>query len=670
MGGALAASRVLRCFLLSKDAEALLQSVLEHHGAAEGPSVNVAADTLPPEQGNKGEAPSFGPPSCLLRNPDNAVTELRAGEEASVASAVGGDELKDPSQLTRLFSTSQHHQQSDCSRGHAGQSKSTSVPADQVYFTLETVRAHPMISFPEILTQWEQFLAFDGDKDADHVSQHLCCSEMALLNLKLEDGLLASLAAMCGTPPPIDKVPRHVADALRSDFCSGNYRKVPGALHVCRAPLSHRAPKSPACYTLLHFSAELGDVAYVQALLAHYPSGFPLRWLSSPMHAGQGYPTPAMLAVEEPARGVGFQPFSALSPPPSVMPSESEAEVYARANTELYPCKWVSEHCPDHTGMYLCHLAAARGNVQYLNYLVGLLGAATVLKKQRCAPPVSPLNTWASLRYLPRLTAAQCALAFHQTAALEWIEAAHPFALEEMDRRTLVHALMAAAIHKDDLTGAFSFLRTRSMEPLGILDFVPASVGASRAEMGASKPSQSVWSCELDEAGILRMVFAAAEAGNVGVLRWFDDALGDTDVRWLCDRHGTTVLHHCARGLHAAAMAALLSITVATSCTDSLQKQGSAPRSPPLWTPLDPTWIDVEDSDGRTPAVWCVLSRSKKGRGVEMLEVLRNAGSDWPRRRHNGLSLFEMAAQEHSRHTKLMQYLKLHIKAPLHRQRH
>lgn len=306
MGGALAASRVLRCFLLSKDAEALLQSVLEHHGAAEGPSVNVAADTLPPEQGNKGEAPSFGPPSCLLRNPDNAVTELRAGEEASVASAVGGDELKDPSQLTRLFSTSQHHQQSDCSRGHAGQNKSTSVPADQVYFTLETVRAHPMISFPEILTQWEQFLAFDGDKDADHVSQHLCCSEMALLNLKLEDGLLASLAAMCGTPPPIDKVPRHVADALRSDFCSGNYRKVPGALHVCRAPLSHPAPKSPACYTLLHFSAELGDVAYVQALLAHYPSGFPLRWLSSPMHAGQGYPTPAMLAVEEPARGVGF----------------------------------------------------------------------------------------------------------------------------------------------------------------------------------------------------------------------------------------------------------------------------------------------------------------------------------------------------------------------------
>lgn len=207
------------------------------------------------------------------------------------------------------------------------------------------------------------------------------------------------------------------------------------------------------------------------------------------------------------------------------------------------------------------------------------------------------------------------------------------------------------------------------MEPLDILDFVPASVGASRAEMGASKPSQSVWSCELEEAGILRMVFAAAEAGNVGVLRWFDDALGDTDVRRLCDRHGTTVLHHCARGLHAAAMAALLSITVATSCTDSLQTQGSAPRSSPLWTPLDPTWIDVEDSDGRTPAVWCVLSRSKKGRGVEMLEVLRNAGSDWPRRRHNGLSLFEMAAQEHSHHTKLMHYLKLHIQAPLHSQR-
>lgn len=489
---------------------------------------------------------------------------------------------------------------------------------------------------------------------------------MALLNLKLEDGLLASLAAMCGTPLPIDKVLQHVADALRSDFWVGNYREAPSALRVSRAPLSHRAPKLPACYTLLHFSAELGDVAYLQALLTHYPSGFPLRWFSSPMRADHGYPTPAMLAVGEPASDVGLQPFSGLSPPPPAMPSESGAEVYAAANTELYPCEWVSEHCPDHTGMFLCHLAAARGNVQYLDYLVGLLGAATVLKEQRCAPPVSPLNTWGPLRYLPRLTAAQCALAFHQTAVLEWIEVAHPFALEEMDPRTLVHALVAAAIHKDDLTGAFSFLRTRSMEPLSILDFVPASVGASRAQMGVSKTSQSVWSCELEEAGILRMVFAAAEAGNVGVLRWFDDAFGDTDVRRLCDRHGATVLHHCARGLHAAGMAALLSITVAASWADSLQMQGTAPRSPPLWTPFDPTWIDVEDSDGRTPAVWCVNGRSKKGREVEMLEVLRNDGSDWPRRRHNGLSLFEMAAQKHSHHTKLMRYLKLHIQAPLH----
>lgn len=108
MRGALAASRVLRRFLLPKDVEALLQSVLVHHGAAESPSANVTADTTPPEQGNKGEAPSFSPPSCLLRNPDNAATELRAGKEASIASAAGSDALKDPSRLARLFSTSQH----------------------------------------------------------------------------------------------------------------------------------------------------------------------------------------------------------------------------------------------------------------------------------------------------------------------------------------------------------------------------------------------------------------------------------------------------------------------------------------------------------------------------------------------------------------------------------
>ncbi|GET89536.1 hypothetical protein, conserved [Leishmania tarentolae] len=665
MRGVLAASRVLLRFLPPQEVEALLQSVLEHHSSTESPSAIVTADTIPLELRNEDKTPSFSLLSCLPRNPDNEVTEERAGKEASIASAVGGGKLKDPSRITSRFSQPQYQQQPDYSRGHAGKGTSTNAPQGQIYFTLEAVRTHPMISFPEILTQWEHFLELDGDRDDDYVSSHLSCSEMALLNIKLEDGLLASLAAMRGTPPPIDKVPKHVVDVLRSDFLVGDCQQAPNTLHAFRAPLSHRASKFPACYTLLHFSAELGDMEYVQALLSRYPSGFPLRWLSSPMRTGEVYPTP-LLAVDKPASGVGFWPFSALSPRPLAMPLESGAEVCARTNTELYPSEWVSEHCPDHTGMYLCHLAAARGNVQYLDYLVGLLGAVTVLKEQRCARPASPLSTWGPLRYLPDLTAAQCALAFHQTAALEWIEMAHPFALEQMERRTLANALVAAAMHRDDLTGSFSFLRARSMEPLHVLDLVSTSVSASCAKVGASRPSQRVWSSELEEAGILHIVFAAAEAGNVGVLRWFDDALGATDIRWLCDRRGTTVLHHCARGLHTAAMEALLSITAAALSTVSVQMHGGALRSPLLWTPLDPTWIDVEDSDGRTPAVWCVFGRSRKGREVEILEVLRKAGSDWPRRRHNGLSLLEIAGQEHSHHTRLMRYLKHHIRAPLH----
>ncbi|KAG5476200.1 hypothetical protein LSCM4_05160 [Leishmania orientalis] len=663
MRGAFGASRLLRRFLPSKDVEALLQSVLEHHTAQEESSMIVSTLAIPPGHGDEGVPPSLGSLSCLRRNPDNDTTDLRALEETGIAFAAGGGVRKEPPGLAGVLPTSPRQQESDFFGVRAGQRKSLDVPADQKYFTLKTVRANPMISFPEILRQWEHLVALEGQQGTDYISLHLPCSETGLLNLKLEDGVLASLAAMCGTPPSIDKVPKHVVDVLKSDFRVGDTREASSDAGGFRAPFLHRTPKSPICYTLLHFSAELGDVAYVQALLTHYPSGFPLRWLSSPMRAGLDYPAPTMDDREERAGGMCFQLFPPLSAPAAAMASELGTNVYAWANAELYPCKWVAEHCPDHTGMYLCHLAAARGNVQYLDYLVGLLGATTVLSRQRCSPPASPRNTWGPLRYLPLLSATQCALAFHQITVLEWIEVVHPFALEKMERKTLLHALVAAAIHKDDLTGAFSFLRTRSMEPLSMLDTVSASasVRASREKVGASKLSQRMCSPELEEAGIFHIVFAAAEAGNVGVLHWFDGALGDTDLRRLCDQRGATVLHHCARCSRAAAMATLLPVATATSGTGSLQRQGEAPWSPPRWTPLDPAWIDVEDSDGRTPAVWCVVGRAKKGGATEVLEVLRNAGSDWPRRRHNGLSLFEIAAQQHSRHTKLMRYLKCHI---------
>ncbi|KAG5476474.1 hypothetical protein LSCM1_04181 [Leishmania martiniquensis] len=664
MRGAFGASRLLRFPLPPKDVEALLQSVLQHHSAAERSPLDAPAVIIPPGQGNARVLPPFGLHSCLRRNPENSTISLRARERAGGTSAVGGDVPKEPPGLAGVLSTSPRPQQPElCAQ--AGQSESADAPVAQEYFTLKTVRANPMISFPEILMQWEHFVALDSGQGAGFVSARHNCSEAGLLNLKLQDNVLASLAAMCGTPVSIGRVPRRVADVLKSEWRARDMQQASNDTGAFGAPLLHRTPKSPMCYTLLHFSAELGDVAYVQALLTHYPSGFPLRWLSSPMRAALAYPAFTMHDREEAARGMSFQPLPALPAPPPAMPSELGTDVYACADADLCSFQWVAEHCPDHTGMYPCHLAAARGNVQYLDYLVSLLGAAAVLKGQLCSPPASPLNMWGSLRYLTRLSAAQCALAFHQVEVLEWIEVVHPFALDEMNSKTLVHALVAAAIHKDDLTGAFSFLRTRAMEPLCMLDTVSTSARASRDKAAVSTPSHRVRSPELEEAGIFHMVFAAAEAGNVGVLHWFDSALGDMDLRRLCDQRGATVLHHCARCSCAAAMATLLSIATPISGTDSLQSQGEAPRSPPRWTPLDPAWIDVEDGEGRTPAVWCVVNRSKKGGAVEMLEVLRNAGSDWPRRQYNGLSLFEIAAQRHSRHSKLMRYLKQHVQIPL-----
>ncbi|KAK7194372.1 hypothetical protein NESM_000353200 [Novymonas esmeraldas] len=601
MRGALVTSRALRRLLPSTDSEALLRSVWEdHHSPASWPFAR------------RGTAASVQGAVCESGGvPQHRCDEVGCGGAVARTPCVPA-----PS-----------HPLPDCVNSGAGELAWSSTTREQAYFTLEAARAHPMISFPEILTLWDRHVAVDGAPGARNGSPDFCPAEAALLNGKLDDHVLATFAAMEGVPPSIDTAPMSVAHALRSDLWVEGSPAVPVDLSAALVP------QLPMCYTLLHFSAELGNLAYVRALRESSPSGFSLKWFSTPVEGNARCPDDLDGAAD-------------------ALVSAAHAPWQPALRVPRYLFEWVAEHCPDHRGMFLAHLAAAHGHAPYLGFLVGLLGARTVLEEQRCASPASPLNTWGLQRYLPRLSAVECAVAFHQTAVLEWVEVEHPHALEEMSSHTLMNAMVAAAMHGDDLTDTFSFFRTRSMDPLSLLD------GSSVRGVGGA---------ELEAAGLVRVVFAAAEAGNVGVLRWFDECLGRTDVRLLRNRQGATVLHHCARGGKFAAMGTLLARCTAVSRGDAApQHQGDTGSPSSYWAPLDPAHVDVEDREGRTPAMWCVMGGGNRAREVEVLEELRNAGSDWPVRLHNGLSLFTIASRYHSRHTRLMRYLQRHCRTAHH----
>ncbi|KAG5476755.1 hypothetical protein CUR178_03929 [Leishmania enriettii] len=147
MRGAFGASRLLRRFLPSKDVEALLQSVLEHHTAQEESSMVVSTLAIPPDHGDEGVLPLLGSLSCLRRHPDDGTTDLMAREETVIAFAAGGGVRKEPPGLAGGLPTSPRQQESDFSGVRAGQRESLDAPADQKYFTLNTVPGNPMISF-------------------------------------------------------------------------------------------------------------------------------------------------------------------------------------------------------------------------------------------------------------------------------------------------------------------------------------------------------------------------------------------------------------------------------------------------------------------------------------------------------------------------------------------
>ncbi|KPI88626.1 hypothetical protein ABL78_2294 [Leptomonas seymouri] len=319
---------------------------------------------------------------------------------------------------------------------------------------------------------------------------------------------------------------------------------------------------------------------------------------------------------------------------------------------ELHSFAQIAAQCPDHFGLYLSHLAGLRGHIAYIVFLIETLGAEFVLQKQRCVPPISTSYAWGAQRYLNGLNATQCAIAGQQIALLEWMEKEHSFALQELRTKAIMDALMVAVMSKDGGTDVFDFFLARNM-PFNTL-FTADLESVSDKHVGAHRSVVGVWNQDLQDSGILRLLFAAAEVGNDGVLRWFDAALGRTDIRQLCDSHGATILHHCARGHNAPLLETLLPAS-AKDCGTTLEAGGIR------WGPLNPVWVDVEDDQGRTPAMWCVMSAKHSKAAIETLEVLRKAGSNWPRRQQNGVSLLDVATRFVSRHSKLVRYLKAHI---------
>lgn len=512
-------------------------------------------------------------------------------------------------------------------------------------FTLISAEANPTVTFPEILAQWESFLEGHGGHYAKRLSPSLQCPEAALLNLKLEDPVLGQLAAMRSAPHLLSGVPKAIADVLRFD-----------AQRETRLQQRHDPTWSGdglrplACYGLPHFSAELGDMGYLHSLLRQYPRGFPLRRFSTPSTHDRlgrdaedvpdfvtwprGHPSAA-----EPMN-VDAAPQMCRSPEPSL---------------ELYSFEWVAVHCPDHFGLYLSHLAAQQGHIAYMKHLIDALGAAFVLQEQRCVPPISPSFVWGPQRYMSGLNATESAVAGQQVTLLEWIEGEYPSVLQSMHTKTTMRALLAAAMSPDDQTRVFDFFLTRNMSPISALCETRLE-GLWAERMGVRGVVGGVSVSKLQESGILQLLFAAAEVGNAEVLQWFDEALGEIDVRRLCDSHGVTILHHCARG-HNAQLLEMLLPSCARGCDAALDVNGSR------WSPLNPLWVDMEDDQGRTPAMWCVMSAGRTKGVIETLEVLRRAGSKWPQQRQDSVSLLNIAARLVSRHSRLVRYLRVHIRS-------
>lgn len=505
-------------------------------------------------------------------------------------------------------------------------------------FTLVAAQTNPSVTFPEILMQWERFVEGYGSHYTEQLSPQLRRREAGLLNLKLDDPVLGQLVAMKGAPYIPGVAPKFMGDVLESDIP----RRSGATSTSSSAPLL-------MCYGLPHFAAELGDVGYLRSLLRLFPRGFPLHWLPSQPNNGHHdtFAKSGPQHMNDPIEAIRATEWFSLDT--AQLPSQTP-----RRSTELHSFEWIAAQCPDHYGLYLSHLASFRGHIAFINFLVSTLGASFVLEEQQCTAPISMLYTWGAQRYTTGLNATQCAVGGQQVALLEWIEAEHPLTMRAMHAKSTVDALTIAAMFCEDKADVFDFFLSRNMSPISVLHTTNAENLASnhaRTQNGVG----GVWGQSIECSGVLRIIFAAAEVGNVAVLRWFDKAVGRADVRLMCDSHGTTILHHCARGCSTKVLETLLP---ASQLDDTAAMEATESR----WTPLDPLWVDMEDNKGRTPAMWCVMSARKSKSVIETLEVLRRAGSDWPRSRRNGASLLDVATQFVSRHSKIVRYIHAHMR--------
>lgn len=651
MRGAFRTQRILRCLGNAWDPEALLLSVLQlqnpssqtqevvassasaspDHGAGEGAPVSTLASRVNLSEPSFSQQNRF-PPAFSLSRGNAAADDEKKG---SCASFEGGTATS-----TELRAAPAGGALAQSSGVKASQQEATT----ELCFTLVAARARPCITFPEILMQWESFVADYGAHYTELLSPRLRRSEAALLNWKLADPVLGQLAAISGASSSPNGTSEFIADVLKSDT-----RRAAGVGRCDGSRSERERCATCACYGLPHFAAELGDLGYLDALLREFPRGFPLRWLSSPPSLGC-YERGAGAEADEssPSMDVSGSAEPVLPTPIQHIHRPSWRSV------ELHSFEDIAAKYPDHLGQYLSHLASFRGHTAFMDFLVRAFGASFVLKEQRCAAPLSTNYTWGVQRYIRGLNATQFAVAGQQIALLEWIEAEHPSALHSLSANTTVSALIIAAMLTDHRADVFNFFRTRNLFPMSDLLTLTIDSGASGQACGRGRGIGSRTS-SLGSTALVRILFAAAEVGNGVVLKWFDEALGRADVRLLCDQHGTTILHHCARGCSVAMLAALLSVPAQGN---ALSDEGGGELR---WPALDPFWVDVEDDRGRTPAMWCVMGAHRSSHVVETLEVLRRAGSDWPRARRGGVSLLDVATRFVSRHSKIARYLRQHM---------
>ncbi|KPA81956.1 hypothetical protein ABB37_03144 [Leptomonas pyrrhocoris] len=645
--------RILRCAGRVLDPEALLLSVLKHQSTSLPNNNSLPLHGLPdlrepaqdgiPTANSDAQGESCGAPS----SEDYRIFFdcLQSKKETSADSSF--HQSPKPTQNFPAVVSQLNLEPLRCSpsQGDAHRT-SQSAGCDDLCFTLAAAEADPNVTFPEILTLWESFVEGYGAYYAEQLSPDLRRREAALLNYKLEDPVLGQLAAMKGGSQSRKKTPKYIADVLQLDTQES------ARSHPTNYAMEGGPSSTPfACYGLLHFSAELGDVDYLHSLFHRFPHGFPLRWLSTPsgFDRDDRFGDGGLFGEARTSSNFGVTGCTTSD-------SAHQTHQTQGRRTELRSFAQIAAYCPDHLGLYLSHLAGMSGHIAYIAFLISVLGADFVLREQRCVPPISTAYTWGIQRYMSDLNATQCAVAGQQVALLEWIEKEHPHALQKLHARKTLDALMIAAMSKDDSTDILDFFLSRDMPPIRSLLTVETT-SASAERVGMHRGVAGVGNQDLQNSGILRLLFAAAEVGNAGVLRWFNGVLGKTDVRQLCDSHGATILHHCARGRNAPLLETLLPASV--------EDGGAASKTGELfWRPLDPLWVDVEDDQGLTPATWCVMSARRSKDAVDTLEVLRKAGSNWPRQRQNGVSLLDVATRFVSRHSKLARYITMHIQPP------